>query len=111
MTEVSADAAERSRKMERRARKNESEVLKALAETGQAVAARDLGVHESTVSRMKDGEIERFCSLLAAVGLKVVPMDYRCVNPEIAKAQMVIYKAMAEQVDLTSLLWSKESEE
>ena len=32
-----------------------------------------MGTHESTVSRLKDGEIDRIGALLAACGLKVAP--------------------------------------
>lgn len=60
---------------------------------------------------MKDGDIERLCRLLAVVGLKVVPIEYRCVNPEVAQAQMVMYKAAMARVDPVTLLWGEESDE
>lgn len=102
MIEVSADWQERSRKNERR-------VLRSLAETGQCVAASRMGVHESTVSRMKDGDIERFCNLLAAVGLKVVPTSHKCVNQEEAQALGFLFaKAMKQYDNPIELLWEED---
>lgn len=102
MTEVSAGWQERSRKNERR-------VLRSLAETGQCVAASRMGVHESTVSRMKDGDIERFCNLLAAVGPKVVPTAHKCVNPERAQAMGFLFtEAMKQFQNPADLLWEED---
>ena len=41
--------------------------------SGEGVA-KALGVDEATVSRLKDGELQRIAKLLAAAGLKVVPI-------------------------------------
>lgn len=72
---------------EANARKYTSLVLRALASAGQRPVAEAIGCHESTVSRMKsDGEIERFCQLLAALGLKVVPSAMRCFDPKDVEA-------------------------
>lgn len=71
MAELFPDVAERSRK-------NESIILRRLASVGQAVVATGLGLHESSVSRMKDGELERLSRLLAILGLKAVPIEMRC---------------------------------
>lgn len=65
-----------------RARKNERAILRGLARIGQAAVAAELGVSESTVSRLKEGEIERFSRLLALCGLKAVPLEMRCYPPE-----------------------------
>ena len=59
MAEVSAAVTDMSRKIERT-------ILQALAERGQAHAAGLMGVSESAVSRMKDGQLE-------ALAVKVVP--------------------------------------
>jgi hypothetical protein len=69
-----------------RARKNAQVVLQALASTGQAELAKAMGVHESTVSRMKDGGIDTFCAALAHLGLKVVPVGVECYDPEYVTA-------------------------
>lgn len=65
-----------------RARKSEALVLQRLASIGQVAVAKGLGVNESTVSRMKDGEISRYSQMLAVLGLKVVPVEVRCFDPD-----------------------------
>jgi hypothetical protein len=69
-----------------RARKNEQIVLQALATTGQGELAKAMAVHESTVSRMKDGGITQFAAALAHLGLKVVPVGVECFDPEYVAA-------------------------
>ena len=73
-----------------RARKNEKVILSSLADTGQAVVATAIGVNESTVSRMKSGDIEQFSRFLAACGLKVVPVDMRCYPADEIEALRVL---------------------
>jgi hypothetical protein len=58
-----------------KARKNETALLHALAETSQVKVAARMGVNESTISRMKDGEIAKIAAFAAACGLKLVPQD------------------------------------
>ena len=41
-----------------------------------------MGVSESTVSRIKNERLEECLRLLAHLGLKVVPAEFKCVNPE-----------------------------
>ncbi|MBL8511888.1 MAG: transcriptional regulator [Betaproteobacteria bacterium] len=79
-----------------RARKNERLVLQRLADVGQAAVAAQLDASESTISRLKDGPIANVCNLLAAVGLKVVPVEFRCTHPERVQAIMTLYKAMLD---------------
>lgn len=69
-----------------RARKNEQVVLQALAATGQNELAKAMGVHESTVSRMKDGGFTQFAAALAHLGFKVVPVGVECFDPEYVEA-------------------------
>ena len=57
------------------ARKNESFILQRLAEVGQARVAELTGLSESTVSRMKDGQIKNVCLLIAALSGQAVPVD------------------------------------
>lgn len=61
-----------------RAREFESLVLRQLASVGQKTIAAAFGVNESTVSRWKEGDIERWCKILALLDLQVVPGDIRC---------------------------------
>jgi hypothetical protein len=70
-----------------RARKNETVIRSALADTGQLVAADLMGLSESTVSRMKGrddngGEIEQISRLMAAIGLKPVPINMHCKSDD-----------------------------
>lgn len=65
---------------EKQARKNLSSLLQRLASLGQVHAARALSTSESTVSRMKEGEFERMANILAALGLKAVSTDMRCMS-------------------------------
>lgn len=60
------------------ARKNERTVLQALARHSQTAVAELLGVADSTVTRFKDGGLEQAAALLAACGLKVVPIEMQC---------------------------------
>jgi Ran GTPase-activating protein (RanGAP) involved in mRNA processing and transport len=67
---------------EARARKNEKIVLQRLASVGQATVATALKVDESTISRLKNGAISQLASTLAVLGLKVVPIEFKCYRPE-----------------------------
>lgn len=65
-----------------KARKAMQLALQALQEPGKAGAvAAAMGVSDSTVSRIKTERMEEVLLLLAHLGLKVVPSDYRCVEP------------------------------
>ena len=65
-----------------RAKKAHSLVLQRMAGATQAAVATAMGVSESTVNRIKTERLEEVVLLLAHLGLKVVPTDFRCVNPE-----------------------------
>lgn len=41
-----------------------------------------MGVSESTISRIKSEQLDKVTLLLAHLGLKVVPTEYKCVRPE-----------------------------
>ena len=88
-----------------RARKNEKVILSELAETGQAVAASCMGVNESTVSRLKQGDIEQASKLLAACGLKVVPVSFRCY-PEEEIAALRVLARRSDVLRADNLSWS-----
>lgn len=55
-----------------RARKNHNILLVALSSVTQTTVAQLLNESDSTTSRFKSAELERFAGMLAAVGLKVV---------------------------------------
>lgn len=57
-------------------------VLQRLVSVGQKTVADAIGLSESTVSRWKEGEIERWAKLFALLGLQVVPVSAVVVNAE-----------------------------
>lgn len=67
--------------IEARARKNRGAILRGMAEQSQVKVAERMGVNESSVSRMKDVEVERIATFLAACGLKLVREDQECYEP------------------------------
>lgn len=91
MPVVSSAVVDTSRKIERT-------ILQALAERGQAHAAGLMGVSESNVSRLKDGQLENFSKLLAVIGLKVVPAQYKCLDPIKAQAMVTLYEAAMQRI-------------
>lgn len=102
MTQVSSTQSDRSRKIE-------STVLQALAKTGQVEIARIMGASESSVSRLKEDKIGQLSELLAACGLKVVPTQYKCIDPALAGAMMLLYESAMKRIDNpASLLWGDE---
>lgn len=102
MTLVSSNQADRSRKIE-------STILQALAKTGQTEISKIMGASESTVSRLKEDKIGQFSDLLAAAGLKVVPATYKCIDPAVANAMMLLYESAMKRIDNpASLLWGDE---
>jgi len=103
MTELSAIQLDMSRKIERT-------ILSALSNAGQVEVAKLLGIHESTVSRFKDGHIETFSNLLAALDLKLVPTSFRTIDPERMKAFCTLFEAAMTRPDsLEHLLLEGES--
>lgn len=82
-----------------RARKNLAAILTRLSSAGQARAAEAIGVSESTISKMKSkqgdarsSDLELLAGLLAYCGLKVVPVEMRCFNPEKIGAILTLAK-------------------
>lgn len=73
MSEVSQDVRESARKIETLLRN-------ALAEMGQARVADKMNVSESTVSRMKDADIEKFALFMAAINVGVQPPNFRLIS-------------------------------
>jgi len=63
------------------ARKGVQRALQSLQEAGKAGAvALSMGVSDSTVSRIKTERLEECVLMLAHLGLKVVPTDFKCVD-------------------------------
>jgi len=72
------------------ARKNESAILQRLASAGQKAVADALDVSESTISRWKDGDVQRTAMLLAYLELQLVPTDHVMVDPARHRALMLL---------------------
>ena len=57
-----------------RAQKSHSALLRGLASVSQKRAAELIGCSETTMNSIKADQLERFAALVAAVGLKLVPI-------------------------------------
>ena len=67
--------------MAARAHKFASLLRKRVQEVGQTPVAHAVGVDVSVVSRMfSEGRVDQFCAVLEALGVKVVPAEFRCVR-------------------------------
>ena len=89
-----------------RARKNESVILQALASMGQIELARAMAVSESTVSRLKDGQISTVAVAMAHLGLKCVPVGHCCFAPEYVEALKTL-AAVGLQHSAPTLDWEE----
>lgn len=90
-----------------RARKALTMVLQRLGETGTAVSvAAAMGVSESTVSRIKTERMEEVLQLIAHLGLKVVPADFKCVDRESYDFLVRSHKKVMEK--RPELIWETE---
>jgi hypothetical protein len=92
-----------SQHLSERARKIESLILSRLIELGQVNVARESGLHESKVSKMKGEVIEEFSRLLAALGLRIVRHDRKCYRAEQLQALFVLAKFCVEDMGLHDL--------
>lgn len=64
------------------ARKGLSLALQRLQDAGKAGSvAAAMGVSDSTVSRIRNERMEEVILFLAHLGLKVVPSEFKCVDP------------------------------
>lgn len=66
-----------------RSRKTSATILQAVQrDATQAAIAASMGCSESTISRLLSEHLDKFAGVLAHAGLKVVPVEHRCVSPE-----------------------------
>lgn len=64
-----------------RTRKTVSAVFRRMEEPGTGVGlAAAMGVSESTISRIKNDHLESVINLITHLGLKMVPIEYKCVD-------------------------------
>lgn len=93
---VSADKLESTRKSGARIH---GEVLRRLADVTQERAADCMGVDASTLSRFKDG-MDRFCHLLAALGMQVAPGDSVVVSRDDLQAlKRMAFKYLQAEIE------------
>lgn len=85
------------------ARKCERTILQTLARVSQVKVAERMGVSESTVSRIDKGHIATF---VAACGLKLVPADMQCFDPEYIKSLKVLAGVGLQAPEPMRLDWS-----
>lgn len=103
MSPVSAELKDRSRK-------NQATILQAISRTGQQVAADCIGTSVSTVSRWQSSDgtamgLEQIATLLAAIGLKVVPVEMKCFPAHEVAALFTLAKAhLARAQNVESML-------
>ena len=69
-----------------RARKNHSLLLQSMRDVSQARVAELIGVSEGTLSTMKNDQLERFCALVAACGLRLAPVTHQLYDESVISA-------------------------
>ncbi len=82
------------------ARKNEAQILRAFQLVTQEKIADRLGVSGGTVSKLKsEGDITNASRVLAAAGLKVVPVDFECHDPRyIASLEFLSHRHLTDEL-------------
>ena len=89
-----------------RARKTVNAVLQALSGTPAATVAVAMGVSEPTISRLKNEHLPQFATMLAHLGLKIVPSEMKCYDPEYVQAILKLAKAqLLTESDPPQLEW------
>jgi len=87
-----------------KSRKNASVILQALAAVGQTQVAHSCNVADSTISRLKDGQIDVLAKVLAACGLKVVDESEITISPTNVAAMETLFKAAVRSTSMAELL-------
>ncbi len=91
--------AELSTEQAASARKINAVLLQRLASVGGRAVAESLGISESTVSRWKDGDLERMAQTLSVLGLKVVPVSHQCFAPGYVEALKMLARQALDGAD------------
>ena len=92
MAAVSASPDERARKIV-------ALIFQRLSSVGQATLAEALGTSDPTISRWKTEQVEFTAKALAALGIKVVPLEMRCFDPQQISAILVLAKERLSQIE------------
>lgn len=89
------------------ARKGVQRALQSLQEPGKASAvAASMGVSDSTISRLKTERMEEVILLLAHLGLKVVPTEFKCVDRAAYEFLTTTHTRLMSKVP--ELIWESE---
>lgn len=89
--------------IQKQAQRNERVILQTLAKVSQVRVAERMGISESAVSRMDKQSIAAF---VAACGLKVVPAEMQCFDPEYIKSLKCLAGVGLQAPEPISLDWS-----
>lgn len=90
---------------EERARKNLRTIFQRLSSVGQARLAEQLSSSETSVSRWKTEQAEYVSKLLAALGLKVIPEEMKCFDPQKIDAILQFARDHVNTITSDSLAW------
>lgn len=90
------------------ARKSQTLILQRLASAGQVHAGTAIGKSETWISRFASEHVESFTSLLAVLGLKVVPAEHKCYNPAHIEHLQYFAKLGMQQEQAPILEWEAE---
>ena len=74
-------------------------LLHALEQMGQNRVADALECDASKISRLKAGELEQFCQILALCGLKVVPTEYKALDRDFFNAMLIMNIKLLSRVN------------
>lgn len=82
-----------------RARKNLTAIFRAFQQVGQSTVAKELSISDAQVSEWKTKDAEKAARILAAAGLKCVPISLKCYEPAQIEAILTLAKARISQIE------------
>ena len=85
-----------------RSRKNLTAVLRAFQRTGQTHVAKALELDDATITR-EMAKLDRFCTILAVLELKVVPEGVRCFDPKEIEPLLALARQRMEHLTVEQL--------
>lgn len=91
-------------------KKNFATMFKRLSSVGQNNVALAINTSESTVSRLA-AQAETIAHMLAAIGLKTVPVEFKCYPPEELNAIFLLAKRQLASINKAEeLAWDEDAE-
>ena len=82
-----------------RAQRYESLVRKSLAEKGLDPVAAHVGCEKTTISRMQNEHLGKFCRMLESLDLKVVPTKFKCYPADEVNYMFALAKKYIAQME------------